>query len=108
MITNESKNVEFGEKSILPFSFKKQSEENTNADPLIKSEGKNFRRSEVIKEDENSNDYDDLELTFKTDKKDNLDLKWERIKNKKKKKYNYCDSYVINLSVHENVHKGIK
>ena len=53
LITNASKIVEFGEKYILPFSFKKQSEETTN-----------LRRSEVIKEDENADDYDDLELTF--------------------------------------------
>ena len=114
MITNASQKVEFGERSIVPFSFQTQSEENTTVDPIIESEGKISRKSEIIKDDENSNDYSNFELTFKTDNvgkknmRDDIDQKRERMKNKMKKKCNYCDSYVINSSVHENVHKGIK
>ena len=44
--------------------------------------------------------------------KDNMDQKRERnsskIKNKGKKKCKYCDLYLTNLYMHENVHKGIK
>ena len=102
MITNVSQKVEFGGRSIPPFSFQTQSEENTTVVPIIESEGKISRKSEIIKDDENSNDYSNFELTFKTDNvgkknmRDDIDQKRERMKNKMKKKCNYCDSYVIN------------